>query len=328
MKNKITVAIVGGATLLGRELQELISDEKLPWTVRQFSGESEGAGTIAAAGPKLVSAAADDALSYLEPLSAQSLEDATLIFLAGAPDACAKATSLAPKHACLVDLTGLAAGDEDFAVAAPAIGIDSEGERLAIAHPAAIAISLLLAKLKYVESAVVTVLEPASERGHAGIGELQKQTSNLLTFQQLPKDIYDAQVAFNVLSEYGEDAPLALEAIEDRIDRDLRKLSPSAKVSLRLIQAPVFHGYNVLAFVRMAGEVDDLSKLLQGDPLIDLRTGGTEAPSNVGASQQDGFLIGSLKRDRRDPQCWWIWMSFDNLRITASNALAAAKQIL
>jgi aspartate-semialdehyde dehydrogenase len=175
---------------------------------------------------------------------------------------------------------------------------------------------------------VVTVLEPASERGHAGIGELQKQTSNLLTFQQLPKDVYDAQVAFNVLSEYGEEAPLALEAIEDRIDRDLRKLSPSAKVSLRLIQAPVFHGYNVLAFVRMAGAVDDLSKLLQGDPLIDLRTGGTEAPSNVGASQQDGFLIGSLKRDRRDPQCWWIWMSFDNLRITASNALAAAKQIL
>jgi aspartate-semialdehyde dehydrogenase len=325
MKNKTTVAIVGGATLLGRELQELISDEKLPWSVRQFSGESEGAGTIAAAGPSLVSAA-DDALSYLEPLSAGSLEDAALVFLAGAPDACSKGASLAPKHACLVDLSGSAG--EGFAVAAPAIGVDSEGDRLAIAHPAAIAISLLLTKLKYVASAVVTVLEPASERGHAGIGELQKQTSNLLTFQSLPKDVYDAQVAFNVLSEYGEDAPLALGAIEDRIDRDLRTLSPAAKVSLRLIQAPVFHGYNVLAFVRMAGEVDDLSKLLQGDPLIDLRIGGTEAPSNVGASQQDGFLIGSLKRDRRDPQCWWIWMSFDNLRVSASNALAAAKQIL
>jgi aspartate-semialdehyde dehydrogenase len=107
-------------------------------------------------------------------------------------------------------------------------------------------------------------------------------------------------------------------------------LSPAdaTKVSFRLLQAPVFHAYGLLAFVRMAAEVESLDSLLQGDPHIDLRTAGTEAPTNAGAAQQDGFLIGSLRRDRRDSKAWWIWVTFDNLRLSASNAISVARQIL
>src|SRR5207247_300203 len=83
------------------------------------------------------------------------------------------------------------------------------------------------------DRAVVTVLEPASERGQAGISELQKQSANLLSFQPLPKAVFDAQLAFNVLPEYGEDAPLALQTVEDRISRDLAALGSGDRVSLR-----------------------------------------------------------------------------------------------
>ena len=34
--------------------------------------------------------------------------------------------------------------------------------------------------------------------------ELHEQTVNLLSFQQLPKTVFDAQVAFNLLDRYGE----------------------------------------------------------------------------------------------------------------------------
>ncbi len=311
-----TVAIVGGASLLGRELQDLIRDEKLHWTLRLLSGEPEGAGALASTGEEA---------TYLEPLSKEALDESQVVFLAGTPESSGLARKIAP-HARFVDLTG--ALGEGVAVAAPRIGIDPEAGVLAIAHPASTAIAFLLGKLKYVDYSVITVLEPASERGHAGIGELQKQSTNLLTFQPLPKAVFDAQLAFNVLPEFGEDAPVQLSAIEDRIERDLHKLSPGAKVSLRVLQPPVFHGYGVLAFVRMTAEVESIESLLQGDDLIDLRTAGTEPPTNAGAAQQDGFMIGALRKDRRDANAWWIWMTFDNLRILASNALAAAKQIL
>ena len=34
--------------------------------------------------------------------------------------------------------------------------------------------------------------------------ELHQQTVNLLSFQPLPKDVYDAQVAFNMLARHGQ----------------------------------------------------------------------------------------------------------------------------
>jgi len=45
-----------------------------------------------------------------------------------------------------------------------------------------------------VRFAAATVLEPASEFGRAAMDELHQQTVNLLSFQAMPRLIYDAQV--------------------------------------------------------------------------------------------------------------------------------------
>ena len=104
-----------------------------------------------------------------------------------------------------------------------------------------------------IRRSVIEIFEPVSERGKAGIDELQKQAVALLSFKPLPKDVFDAQVSFNMLSEYGSEAPLSLEEIELKIDRHLASLlaapSGAPMPSLRLIQAPVFHGYSISVWV-------------------------------------------------------------------------------
>ena len=57
---------------------------------------------------------------------------------------------------------------------------------------------------------VATVFEPASEHGQKGMDELHEQTVNLLSFQQLPKKVFDTQVAFNMVARYGEHQSPAL----------------------------------------------------------------------------------------------------------------------
>ena len=51
---------------------------------------------------------------------------------------------------------------------------------------------------------MATIFEPASEHGQRGMDELHQQTVNLLSFQPLPKDVFDAQVAFNMVARYGQ----------------------------------------------------------------------------------------------------------------------------
>ena len=90
------------------------------------------------------------------------------------------------------------------------------------AHPAAIALGLLLERLQQaapLRSAAATLLAPASEFGRGAMDELHQQTVNLLSFQAIPRAVYDAQAAYNLLSGFGESAKASLTGLEARIQR-------------------------------------------------------------------------------------------------------------
>ena len=85
-----------------------------------------------------------------------------------------------------------------------------------VAHPAATVLALLALraeKAAKIERMIAIVFEPASENGQKGMDELHEQTVNLLSFQELPKNVFDIQVAFNMVARYGNGSKLSLEAV-------------------------------------------------------------------------------------------------------------------
>ena len=329
-----TIAIVGGESLLGKEVHELLESRKAP-AILKLVAAMEVEDT-----PKGVASILTRGLE--EPLVMASIEladlgSARVVILAGDKASSQKAYQKirgdqpAP---VVIDVSG---GLEDLPEArlrAPMVepadfqvGIDAERPVQTIAHPAAIALALLLTHLQKagaIRRSVVEIFEPVSERGQAGIEELQKQAVALLSFKPLPKDIFDAQVSFNMLSQYGSEAPLSLEQIEQKIDRHLASLLAATGApmpSLRLIQAPVFHGYSISAWVEFeesAGMDAIFQALASGN--IDVRTKDHEPPTNVGVAGQGGITIGSITQDRNQPRAWWFWVVADNLQIAAENA--------
>ena len=98
--------------------------------------------------------------------------------------------------------------------------VDFTEAPVVIAHPAAIVLALLMLraqKVGKIARAIATLFEPASEHGRRGMDELHEQTVNLLSFQQLPKGVFDTQVAFNLLDRYGEKSLPTLASVESRI---------------------------------------------------------------------------------------------------------------
>src|SRR5262249_28128160 len=86
---------------------------------------------------------------------------------------------------------------------------DIQANSAVAAHPASVTLALLLARAKKagrLRHAAALVFEPASERGKAGMDELHQQTVSLLSFQTLPKIIFDSQVAFNLQGRLGAEA--------------------------------------------------------------------------------------------------------------------------
>jgi aspartate-semialdehyde dehydrogenase len=208
-----------------------------------------------------------------------------------------------------------------------------------IAHPAAIALALFLRRLHAndpIRNSVIQIFAPASEHGALGVHELQQQTVSLLSFKSLPKAVFDTQLSFNLLARYGEEAPVSLEESEMRIERHLASLlalpgdgEGAPMPSLRLIQAPVFHGYSFSAWVEFmdAPDMAALESSLSIDA-IEVRGGDFEPPSNVGQAGQGGIAVGAITPDRNHPEAAWLWFVADNVRLAAENAVAVARQLV
>jgi aspartate-semialdehyde dehydrogenase len=318
------VALIGADTLLGREVQEVIE--------RRGNGASIAA--FAASGEGNFGEQEGEAV-YLEPLEGRALRERDAVIAAGSEAGARKAYEVvkaAGGHPVLIDCTGYLDHEAEARIVAPLVEASGAANwLLVVAHPAAGALALVLTRLsrhRRMRQAIAHVFEPASERGKRGLAELHQQTSSLLSFKPLEKDIYDAQLGFNLLSQYGEEAPEKLSSFEQRIERHLATLLsrlsngvPVPMPSLRLIQAPVFHGYSISLWVEFESEVrpGDLEQAL-ASAQIEIRSADEEAPHCAGAANQSGLIAGDIRIDRNNPRGAWLWIVGDNLRLTADAA--------
>jgi aspartate-semialdehyde dehydrogenase len=325
-----TIAIVGSETAIGRELRDRLMESGLARGVQLIGAEDEISGIITELEGEPV---------VMTPMDADRLNDSDIVFCAGSAESTRKAFSLIDpsQRPYLVDLTYALEEQPDARLRAPRIEPREVAPPEAIhvlAHPAAVAVAALLMRVHAafpVRHSVIQILEPASERGQAGMNELQQQSTGLLSFQTLNKEVFDAQIGFNVLPRYGEDARERLQDIELRIERHTTSLLGGYGVpipSLRLIQAPVFHGYSISFWIEFESR-PDVSKLAEaiGSAYLEIRAADLEPPTNVGTVGQEGMSAGLIEPDRSHPRAMWVWMAADNFRLLVDNAVAVAHEL-
>ena len=203
-----------------------------------------------------------------------------------------------------------------------------------VAHPAATTLALLMmraSKAVRLRSAVATVFQPASEQGQKGMDELHQQTVNLLSFQALPKDLFDTQVAFNMVGRYGQKSKLSLESLEARIRRHYQKLAgiDAPNPAMMLLQPPVFHGHALALFLELEQTVDEeqISHAIAGDHVTIADTADDSQPNNVNTAGLGTILV-SIKKDADRPNGVWLWAAADNLRIAALTAVECAESMI
>jgi aspartate-semialdehyde dehydrogenase len=280
----------------------------------------------------------DDEPIVMAPLTAESLTGAAVAFLAGSPASSRRALKVNPQGGPrLIDLAGGLEEQPEARLRAPSADPSPrapDSSIQVIARPAAIALAMLLGRLSKftrIRRSVVNVFEPASERGQRGLDELQQQTVGVLAFQKLKKDVFDTQVAFNMLARYGEEALEPLEGIEQRVERHLASLLtawPGVPMpSLRVIQAPVFHGHSISAWVEFE-ENPGAEMLARNLAEAGLDVRADEPPTNVGMAGRSGLSVGAIAVDHNQPRASWFWLASDNFRLAAENAVAVAKEVL
>lgn len=339
------VAIAGASALLGKELKQVLGDRHFPATDILLLDESVVAGTLAEAGGEP---------TFIRPLEQDSFEKAQFAFFTGAASLAGPSFLAAQKAgATIIDLTGALAAAGRAAVPAiapvmawmpslasvlpplPAPGGNGSPKRVAYSSPASpviITCTLAAGLAKFAPQRIaVTLFPPVSERDYAGIEDLENQTASLLSFREIARPVFDAQVAFNLLVSYGPESSPRLEDVRSGVARDVAAcLAGRAPIpAIQLVQAPVFYGYAFTAYAEFAAGVSPEQLESAFAKLgVKMSAPGDAAPTIVSVAGESEIHLARIEPDPNIEQGVWIWGVADNLRLAATNAVRIAEELV
>jgi aspartate-semialdehyde dehydrogenase len=330
--NSYRLAIVGAGTLRGKEVADVLNDRNFPSLDVKLLDDDESLGQLEAVG---------DEVTFIQSVRTEQFQGVDFTFFSGDGDSTRKYWKVArDAGSAIVDLSYALEDEPDAVVRSPWVERqrgqtwvpELQPAPAVVAHPAAVVLALLLLRVQkvgLVKRAVATVFQPASEHGQKGMDELHEQTVNLLSFQQLPKKIFDAQVAFNMVARYGDLSVPTLATLQSRVLRHYQRIAgkDAPLPSLMLVQAPIFHGHAFALYVEL-GEVADLeniSRAVAGEHVVQTK-GADDAPTNVNAAGQNEIQV-SIAADASQPNGFWLTASSDNLRVAAATAVECAESM-
>jgi aspartate-semialdehyde dehydrogenase len=331
--NLFSVALIGASALKGKEVRDVLSERSFPALEIKLLDEDDAIGQLDQV---------NDEPSLIQRVSPEHLEGVDFAFLAADESYIAKTWAIARDSGSdIIDLSYALENNTDVILRAPwlerelgrthEVGLQSVP--VVIAHPAAVVMALLLARLQKaapLQLASAVIGHPASEYGRRGMDELHDQTVNLLSFQQMPNEVFGTQAAFNLFVQPVEGVHPSLRETESRIVRHFQAIAQKELFTpaVLLVQVPVFHGYTFAMFVQTGAAVTAaaLEAALKG-PHLTVASAQDEFPSNVNIAGSSEILA-SVRPDGAGGNGFWLFAACDNLRVSAIQAVECAEEMV
>lgn len=328
LRRRAHVALFDATTLAARGVKDHLAARAFPVaSVRLFTSTAEAGSNLAEF--------KGEAMLVTEP-DIDTLENLDIAFLCGSLEEGGRYLDWARRAGfTAVDLTGAASSG-----AAPLVNAAVNPEAIpegpgviATPHPVAQALSTLLAPVRRrcgLQEAIAVVLQPASHHGEPGIDELYKQTASLLSFSDMPVEVFGRQLAFNVIPGFVGGERHGWDAVHVELADQVRRITGGGyALGVQVIQAPVFHGHAVMAHVALdpGRSADDLAACFAGGGEFRLERRGEKA-TPVERAGEGGILVGGIRPGAR-PSAFWIWAVCDDLAGgTSLNAVRIAEMLV
>jgi aspartate-semialdehyde dehydrogenase len=319
------IVIAGASSLLGNEVKTVLEESRFAGWELRLVDEEWVAGTLTAAGGEA---------TLIQRVQQDTFDGARYAFLTGSADF-AK-LCLGPARdagATIIDLSHASLSNPDATPWFPKIqvltgkSVPRNAKLFSVFSTAGTAMASLALALRPVglERLVGVMCQPVSEAGREGIGELETQTLQLLSFQSVGQEVFATQVAFNLLPRFGADSPKNLQArlleIRAEVSSAVSDANEDGKIALNLIHAPVFYGLMFSVCADLQGQADPaaLAGMCQQAGFVMVEA-GQAAPSNVSVAGESSVFLRIPEGDAAREGSWWFWGAADNLRLPANSA--------
>jgi aspartate-semialdehyde dehydrogenase len=256
-----------------------------------------------------------------------------------------KFAPIAAAAGCVViDNTSQFRRDEDVPLIVPEVNIEAlagYSARNIIANPNCSTIQMLVA-LKPIYDAVgidrinVATYQAVSGTGKEAIEELAGQTASLLNGQEVVREVYPKQIAFNVLPQIDTFQENGYTREEMKMVWETRRIFDDSAIQVNptCVRVPVFFGHSEAVHIETVDKItaQQARLLLEKAPgiiVMDDRVDGSYPTAVTESAGTDGVFVSRIREDISHPKGLDMWIVADNVRKGAAlNSVQIAESLI
>lgn len=325
------IAIAGATGLVGSEMLIIAEERNVPCSEIRLLASKDSVGEVYKFRDSEVEVA---------ELSARSFEGVDYALFGTSAELSAKFVPLAVEAgAVAIDNSSFFRMQDGIPLVVPEVNLHDVTERTKIiANPNCSTIQLVpvlqvidqLAGLKHV---VVSTYQSVSGAGKVALDELWSQTIAICNQQEMSKEAFQHQIAFNCIPQIDVILEDGYTKEEYKIMHESRKILglPDLKITATAVRVPVFFGHAESVFVETERAVapDAVVKALSARTGIVVHAALDEYPMQIDIAGQDDIHVGRVRRDPSVPHGLSLWIVADNVRKGAAlNAVQIMENLI
>ena len=334
-KDRYNVAVVGATGAVGNEMLSILEERDFPVNNLKLLASQRGAGTRMEFKGK----------SYtVEVLDENSFKGMEIGLFSAGGSVSEKFAPIAGKAGCVViDNTSAFRMDPDVPLVVPEVNahaIARYPKKNIIANPNCSTIQMVVV-LKPIHDAarikrvVVSTYQAVSGTGKRAIKELENQVLAIYNHQEIKKEVYPHQIAFNCLPHIDVFFDNGYTKEEMKMVNETKKImeDDSIAVTATTVRVPVFYGHSEAVNIETekkikADEVREILSKAPGVVVVD-NPKKFEYPLAIHAAGKDDTLVGRIREDESIPNGINLWVVADNIRKGAAlNAVQIAEILI
>jgi aspartate-semialdehyde dehydrogenase len=242
--------------------------------------------------------------------------------------------------AAVIDNSSAFRMDKDVPLIVPEVNpLEIKNHSGIIANPNCSTIQMVVAlkplhDFATIKRVVVSTYQAVSGTGRKAMVELKNQSRQVLEGEEITKEVYPHQIAFNVLPHIDVFLGNGSTKEEEKMIKETQKiLDPNIKVTATTVRVPVLIGHSEAVNIETEKELTSkkAKSLLENAPGVKVVDNTEENlyPLAIDAAGKDDVYVGRIREDDSVENGLNFWVVADNLRKGAAlNAVQIAELLI
>jgi aspartate-semialdehyde dehydrogenase len=316
VKKDPVIAVVGATGLVGNEMLVVLEERKVPCSELRLLASEDSAGEVYKFHDEEIA---------VKALNEESFIGVDIALFATSADLSARFVPIAVEAgAVAIDNSSFFRMDPKVPLVVPEVNFSAVGKHdKVIANPNCSTIQLMpvlkaIDTIAGLEHVVVSTYQSVSGAGKAALDELWAQTLAVFNQQEIEKEAFQHQIAFNCIPQIDVVMENGFTREEFKIINESRKILgiPSLRITATAVRVPVFYSHSESVFVETKGPItpEQLYTALSKIKGVSVYTSSDEYPMPLDVAGSDDVHVGRVRVDESVKHGLSLWIVADNVR--------------